>query len=212
MDSEQKPKRKRRTPEEIAAEKEAKEQRRIEREQKRVQREAEKARKDKERDERKEKNRKRFGPWTEEERVEKAKAWLENIYPYESNLRRWDRSDDCSVLGEVDEYCNAEVIGSAGEVYNTSLFKGCSCPDSRYKRAWCCKHQIALARHICGDVVPKPEAMPPEEHTVKLTVTPKWDNLENFNPEENKTPKIAYIAIVVFLLLLGWFIGHLIIG
>lgn len=219
-DTESKPKRKRRTPEEIAADKAAKEERRIEREAKRAEKAAEKERKDRERDERREQRRIKNGPWNEQERVEKAIRWLHNLFPSEDVLRRWDKSNDCSVLGEVGEYCDAEVIGSTGEVYKTSL-TDCTCPDSRYNRAQCCKHQITLARHICGDSVPKPEGYRPKQTQSSWIESDEGEAAikedraevdrmvqEMLNEKSPKGhPKIIYVIIAILvILILGWLI------
>ncbi len=140
-----KPKRKRRTPEEIAAEKAAKEERRIEREALKAQKESEKA-------ERAEQRRLKYGPFTIDEAKEKATEWIHHLPDTKSVRDRWIRAKEISPLTVNTEKLAGEIIGSKGEVYETSLVlkKGCTCPDFQYNGVICCKHQIALARHISG--------------------------------------------------------------
>ena len=121
--SEQKPKRKRRTAEEIAADKAAKE----------------------------EEKRLKKGPWTLEELRAKADDFVQALPKAQRIKDRWERSKDCYVLnGEWSCYGVAEVVGSTGEVYETSLTK-CTCRDFKSKRAECCKHQLCLVEYIRGD-------------------------------------------------------------
>lgn len=142
-----KPKRKRRTPEEIEADRAAKEkakaEKQAERERKAAEREAEKERKAEEK-------RLKKGPWTEEELKAMAKDFLKTLPKAKRIYDRKDRSQECYVLnGEWSAYGTAEVVGSGGDVYDTSLTK-CSCPDFRFHRAECCKHQLCLADYILG--------------------------------------------------------------
>lgn len=155
------PKRRRRTKEEIEADnkakEEAKKQREEEREKKAAEKEEEKARKAEEK-------RLKNGPWTDVELEEMADAFAMSL-PHAKRIQdRWERSLECYVLnGEWSQYGVAEVVGSTGEIYTTSL-KKCTCKDFRFRNAECCKHQLCLVDYLRGDRSEEQRLKDEEEH------------------------------------------------